>query len=473
MSVYKHPLGTVAELDDGAIEAFAASLDGALLLPDDDGYEDARTVWNGLINRYPALVVRANGPADVAAAVRFARETDLELSVRGGAHNQTGSAVVNQGLVIDLSEMDRIEVDPAARTARVGPGTRAEEVLAATQEHGLAFPTGSAGDVGIPGSTLGGGIGWIRRKYGLAVDALRSLEVVTADGEVRRASPDRNEDLFWAVRGGGGNFGVVTRFEFDLYEVGPLVQGLGVFYPAAAAADVLEAYREVTADAPPELTTTLLRGHVPNLPAIPDDLAGTDAIAVMGAYAGDPDAGAAAVAPLREVTEPLIDMSDPMPYELLHDLGTQLFPWGRKYAHRSAFVDDLSEDVLTVVREAVDDAPGPLDAVGVWHLGGNVGRGPASAFAWDDKEFMITAEANWESHDTPANLEWVRDTERRLRDAGAEGAYAGFVGVEEQEWEDWRAKAYGDSRDRLAAVKAEYDPENRFRHNVNVRPRDA
>lgn len=473
MSARKHPLGTVAELGEGSIESFATDLDGDLILPDDEEYEDARNVWNGLVNEYPAVVARVADASDVARAVRFAREHDLELSIRGGAHNQTGSAVVSQGVVVDLADMDRIDVDAEARVARVEPGTRAEDVLAATQRHGLATPTGSAGDVGIPGSTLGGGIGWIRRKHGLGIDALRSVEIVTPDGERRRASSDRNEDLFWAVRGGGGNFGVVTEFEFDLYEIGPMVQALGVFYPGDAADDVVETYRDVVADAPEELTTILIAGHVPNLPPIPDDLAGTDAVGVLGCYAGDPEDGAAVIEPLREIAEPLVDMSDLMPYEALHDLGTQMYPWGRKYTHRSVFVDELTDEITDIVLEETAAAPTPMSAIGVWSLGGNVGHGPDAAYAWDDKEYMITIEGNWEAFENRPTLDWAADVERALRREGATGAYSGFTGVEERNWEDWTEQVYGDSYDRLAEVKATYDPENVFSRNVTVDPDDA
>jgi len=469
MSGYSHPLGTVAGLPEDALGSLAAELDGDLVLPDDDGYRDARTPWNGLVNKYPAVVVRVANSDDVAAGIRFARTHDLELSIRGGAHNQTGSAFVDNGVVVDLSELDAVAVDPDEQTARVGPGTRAEDVLAETQEYGLAPPTGSAGDVGIPGSTLSGGIGWQRRANGLGIDALREVELVTADGEVVTASPDERADLFWAIRGGGGNFGVVTEFTFDLYEVGPIVGGLGIFYPAADAEAVFDAYSEFTADAPEEATTIMLHGEVPALPPVPDELAGQDAVAILGCYAGDPETGMELFAPLREVAEPLLDMSEPMPYELLHDLGTQMYPWGRNYSHRSVFVDDL-DDVLGVVEERSEDAPSELSAIGVWHLGGNVGHGPEAAYPWAEKEYLLTIEANWESVENSANLEWARETERLLRDAGAEGAYGGFTGVEEQSWEDWTEQVYGDSYDRLVDVKTEYDPENVFSQNVNVTP---
>jgi len=473
MSAEKHPLGTVAELAEQDVEEFAATLDGDLVLPDDDTYTDARNVWNGLVNKYPAVIARVRNATDVATAIQFARRNGLELAIRGGAHHQTGSALVNQGLVVDLSDMDRVDVDPDQQVATVEPGTRAEDVLAETQEYGLAPPTGSAGDVGIPGSTLSGGIGWMRRKNGLGIDALRSVEIVTPDGEVRTASPDQHEDLFWAVRGGGGNFGVVTDLEFDLYEVGPVVQALGVFYPADATDAALQTHREVVEDAPAEFTSILIRGEVPNLPPIPDDIAGTSAVGILGAYLGDHDAGKELIAPLREITDPLIDMSDEMPYEMLHDLGKQLYPWGRKYTHRSVFFDELTDDVHDVITEQMEAAPTTMDAIGVWPLGGNIGHGPDAAYPWDDKQYMVTIEGNWEELATAPNLEWARETERKLRSVGGEGAYAGFTGVEEQDWEDWSEQVYGPSYDRLAAVKNRYDPENVFQQNVNIDPNDA
>ena len=472
MSERKHPLGTVAELDEGAIKSLDDDLRGDLILPDNEEYEDARNVWNGLINKYPAVITRVKGATDVATAIQFARENDLEISIRGGAHHQAGSAIVNQGLVIDLEDMDGVHVDPEEKVARVEPGTRAEDVLSETQQHGLAFPTGSAGDVGIPGSTLGGGIGWMRRKNGLGIDALRSVELVTAEGELVKASPNQNEELFWAVRGGGGNFGVVTNFEFDLYEVGPMVQSLGIFYPYDLAEEVMETHRQVVEDAPEELTTILLSGHVPNLPPMPDELAGTDAVAMLGCYAGDPEKGAEVIEPLREIGEPLIDMSDMMPYEMLHDLGTQMYPWERKYTHRSVYVDDLSDEIHNVIVEQTEAAPTPMSAVGIWPLGGNIGHGGDYAYPWEDKQYMITVEGNWEDYQNQPTLDWAAETERKIREAGGEGAYAGFTGVEERSWENWVEQVYGDSYDRLAEIKAEYDPDNVFSQNVNIDPQE-
>lgn len=465
-----HPLGVVGALGEEAIGGLARDVQGELVLPDDGAYDGARDVWNGLINRYPAVIVRVADGTDVARAVGFAREHDLDLSVRGGAHDQAGSAIAENGVVVDLQRLDHVDVDPDAQVATVGSGAQTADVLSETQEYGLAPPTGSAGSPGMAGTTLGGGIGWIRRKHGLSVDALRRVEVVTADGTVRTATPDRNADLFWAVRGGGGNFGVVTEFEFDCYEVGPIVAGLSVFYPRAAATEVFEAFRGFAADAPPEATVICNYADVPAIPGMPPEHHGEEAVALIGCYAGDPEAGMEAFAPLRGVTDPLVDNSEPVPYEMLHELGTMLHPWGRKYVHRSVFVDDLTDEIHRCALERTDAAPGRMDGVGIWPMGDAVGSGPESAFAWGDKSHLLVVEAAWESHDSPAHLAWARETERRLRDLGGEGAYVGYVGVDEQEWEDWPRQAYGDSDDRLRAVKAEYDPENVFQHNVPLAP---
>jgi len=470
MSTRRHPLGTVAALGDDAVEGLGRGLDGDLILPDHEAYRDARDVWNGLINRYPAVVVRAAGGSDVARAIGFAREHDLPLSVRGGAHQQAGDAVVDNGLVVDLSTLTDITVDPDRRVATVGPGARTDAVLAATQEHGLAMPTGSAGCVGMAGTTLGGGVGWLRRKHGLSVDALRSMEVVTAAGDVIEVSPDSHADLFWAMRGGGGNFGVVTRFEFDLYEVGPIVGGLNVFYPAEMAPEVLRRYRGFAADAPPELTTIVNYGEIPAIPQMPTHLHGEAAIGLIGCYAGDPEAAMAATAPLRDLGDPLIDASDAIPYAALHEVGTLMHPWGRNYVNRSVFVDDLTEEVRELIVDRTEAAPGAMDGVGVWPMGGAVGSGADAAFAWPDERFLIVIEAAWEDTNTPAHVEWAQETDRLFREAGGEGAYAGYAGVEEADWEEWPRKVYGDSYDRLRSVKADYDPDNVFSHNINVEP---
>jgi|APHM01.1.fsa_nt_gi FAD/FMN-containing dehydrogenases len=468
--VRQHPLAVVGGLGEAAVGELARGLDGEIVGPDDEAYETARAVWNGLVEQYPALIVRVANAADVGRAVGFATDHDLAVSVRSAGHQQAGDAVVDEGVVVDLGELDTVEVDPEREVAVVEPGNTTADALAATQEHGLAFPTGSAGSPGVAGTTTGGGIGWIRRECGLAVDALRRVEVVTADGTVRTATASENEDLFWAVRGGGGNVGVVTEFEFDLASVGPVVGGLNVFYPRSEADAVFDAFRSFCVDAPTAATAICNYTEIPAVPGMPPEHHGEPAVGLIGCFAGDPDRGVEVFSPLREVADPLVDNTGPVPYEKLHEMGTMLHPPGRNYVHRSVYVDELTDELGETLTDRVEDAPGPLDGVGIWPLGGAVGDSPSSAFAWDDRSHLLVVEAAWESHDTPAHLRWARDTERAIRELGGEGAYAGYLGVEEQPWEDWASQAFGDNRDRLRTVKARYDPENVFGGSLSVAP---
>lgn len=455
-----HPLVTLGALGEAAVGEFAAEIEGELHTPDGEGYDDARRVWNGLVNEYPALIVRVAGPADVARALGFAREHDLSLSVRSGGHGQAGDAVASNGLVVDLGGLDRVEVDPEARVVTVGPGASTADLLAATTEHGLATPTGSAGSPGVGGTTLHGGIGWLRGEHGLSVDAVRRLEVVTPDGERRTATPEREPDLFWALRGGSGGVGVVTELEFELHEVGRdgLVAGLSVFYPRADADAVVERFRAFHDDGPAAATVICNYGEVPPLPGMPPEHHGEPAVGLIGCHTGpDPEAAMAELAPLRAAAEPLVDRSEPMPYAALHEIGTLLHPSGRKYSHRSAFVDGLTDDVHELALERTAAAPGPADGVGVWPLGDAVGSGPPSAVPWTDREHLVVVEAAWEGHDSPAHLEWARETERLLREAGATGAYAGYAGADEPAPPE---TVYGEHRDRLAELERRYDPAN-------------
>lgn len=463
------------QLSGDDVAAFAMSLRGEVVSPDDGTYDETRTVWNGLIDKRPTLIVRCQGAADVAKGLEFAADHRLPFSVRGGAHHQSGSSMVDDGLVLDLSEMTHVHVDPEERVANVGPGCRVRDVLIESQHYGLATPTGSAGDVGIPGSTLGGGIGWMRRKHGLGIDALRSVDVVTPSGELVTASEDEHEDLFWAVRGGGGNFGVVTNLEFELYEVGPIVAGLGVFYPGEQAEEVLEAYRKATVEAPNEVTTLALNTHVPGLPPLPDELVGEETVAVLGCYVGDIEEGMEALQPYRELAdEPLLDMSEPMPYMLLHQLGTMMFPDGRNYCHRSCFVDELSDEVTDAIADHTKKAESPHSGVGVWQMGGAISDVGTDEMAYPhrDAEYMVLVEANWDDGDDDAHLTWARDGDDLFRSLGGYGAYGGFTGVSQQDGESFPNRVYGDNFDRLAEIKARYDTSNTFNQNVNVAPAD-
>ncbi|KAB1197859.1 MULTISPECIES: FAD-binding oxidoreductase [Haloferax] len=467
---------TNGQVTDEAVSDFATSLRGEVVSQADDSYDEARSVWNGLVDAYPTLIVRCRGSADVAKGVEFATTHDLPFSVRGGAHNQTGSSMVEEGIVLDLAGIDHVRVNPEEQVAQVGAGCRARDALIETQHYGLAMPTGSAGDVGIPGSTLGGAIGWMRRKHGLGIDALQSVDVVTPNGELVTASESENEDLFWAVRGGGGNFGVVTNFEFELYEVPPIVAGLGIFYPGDDATEVFENYRKVTADAPDEVTTIALNSHVPDLPPMPEELVGKDAVAVLGCYIGDdPEEGMEALQPFRELAdESLLDMSEPMPYLMLHQLGTMMFPEGRNYCHRSCFVDDLSDDLIDAILDHTEAAESNLSGVGVWQMGGAISDvdSDATAYPHRDAEYMITVEANWDDGDDDANIEWTREGDDLLRSLGGYGAYGGFTGVVARESENVPERVYGENLERLADIKARYDASNDLDKNVNVAPAD-
>jgi len=463
-----HPLAVVDGLNQESIRGVAVRLDGELILPDDEAYDEARDVWNGLINQYPVIVIQAANATDIAIGIEFAQEHDLPLSVRAGGHEQSGSAVAENGVVLDLGAIDHVDIDADRQIATVGPGNTTADALAATQEHGLAFPTGSAGSPGVAGTTMGGGIGWIRRKHGLAVDALRSVELVTTNGDIQRVSADDHPDLFWGVRGGGGGLGIVTKFEFNCYEVGPVVGGLTVFYPLTAAEKVFKAFDEFTTNAPQEATVICNYTEIPAVPGMPPALHGEKAVALIGCYAGNPERGMELFAPLRQVTEPLVDNSEPVPYEMLHELGTMLHPWGRKYVHRSAFVETLTDGLQTFIRDRVEAAPGPMDGIGIWQMGGAIGSGPSSAYPWTEKPYLVVIEGAWESHDSPAHLTWARETEHELRERGAEGAYAGYLGIEEQSWENWAEQAYGEHNDRLRTLKQDYDPEGLLDQKVEL-----
>ncbi|MWG34249.1 FAD-binding oxidoreductase [Halomarina oriensis] len=456
---------------ESLVSELRAAVDGDVVTPSDAAYEEACSLWNGAVEKRPALVVRAVSTDDVSTAVTFAREQGLPLGVRGGGHHVTGSALVDDGLVVDLSGMTGVSIDPDARVARVGPGARVSDVLDPAQEYGLAPIVGSAAQNGIAGSTLGGGIGWLRRAHGLGVDHLRAVELVTVEGTVLRASPEENPDLFWGVRGGGPNFGVVTAFEFDLVEVGPEVMIAQVVYPADAADDVLRRFREWSEDAPREATTLVVVMHVPPLAMVPPEAHGAPVVMVFSVYAGAVEDGERALAPLRELGEPLMDMSGPMPLAAVHEVARDLFPDGRRYAWHSLYADDLSEDVVDVVTDAFADAPSLESELGIWHLGGAIRDvdEDGTAFGYRDAEFMITVDAAWDDPEADTeNRAWAERHWEALGPHCVDGSYPGFPGPVDAE--ERGRMAYGENYDRLAALKATYDPENLLRSNVNVEP---
>jgi FAD/FMN-containing dehydrogenase len=455
--------------DEERVAAFRDRLHGSVLQPGDGGYDEARTVFNAMIDKYPSYVAKCTGAADVMAAVEFARDTGIPLSVKGGGHNFAGTAVVDDGLVIDCSPMDSVRVDPDARRAWVGPGATWADVDHETQAFGLATTGGIVSDTGVAGLTLGGGQGYLARKHGLTVDNLVGADVVTADGELVHASASENEDLFWALRGGGGNFGVVTSFEFDLHPVGPEVLGGPVFHPYADAREALEFYREFTADAPDDLACYGLFARVPPEEPFPEAYQGEPAFAFAVCYAGPVDAGEEVLAPLRAFGDPIVDAVQPMPYAALQSAFDDGSPEGHRWYSKAHYLRDIPDGAIDAMLEYTDPFPGPLTQVALEPLGGAMGRidADATAFAHRDARYSFGIWPGWADPDRDEELiAWAREFHEAMAPY-ADGVYANYLDRDEG---DRVETAYGDNYDRLAEVKAEWDPGNLFDSNQNVAP---
>ncbi len=447
---------------------------GELIDPDHPDYDDARAIWNGGVDRRPWLIARCCGTADVAAAVRYARHRRLEIAVRGGGHNVAGTAVCDGGIVIDLSAMRAVSVDPVERTALVQGGALWGDVDHETQAHGLATPGGIVSHTGVGGLSLGGGIGWLMRKHGLTVDNLMEAEVVTAAGDIVRASARKHPDLFWALRGGGGNFGVVSTFRFALHPVGPTVVAGPVFWAAEDTADVLRRYREFLDDAPDELGTIVRLGTVPPLPAIAEDLHFRPAVAVGSCYAGPVEDGERAVRALREFGAPLVDLLGPTLY-VDHQSGIDdTVPHGWHYYWKATDLTGLSDEVIDVVAEHAYRAVSPRSYAAMFHQGGAVRRAArdATAYPGRDVDHNIIVDAVWlpeeEATVRAPETAWAQAFLAALEPHRA-GVYVNFLDADD---DTGRVReAYGDDTyRRLAKVKAKYDPDNVFHHNKNIQP---
>jgi FAD/FMN-containing dehydrogenase len=447
---------------------------GMVVAPDHHGYDAARTVWNGVVDRRPRLIARCCGTADVAAAVRFARERDLEIAVRGGGHNVAGTAVCDGGIVIDLSAMRAVSVNPVDRTCLVQGGALWGDVDHETQAHGLATTGGIVSHTGVGGLSLGGGIGWLMRRHGLAVDNLVEAEVVTAEGEIVRASAGDHPDLFWALRGGGGNFGVVSAFRFALHRVGPTVVAGPVFWAAEDTINVLRFYREFLTDAPDELGTIIRLGTVPPLPVVDKDLHFRQAIAVVTCYAGPIEDGEGAVRALRQFGTPLVDLIGPTSY-VDHQCGIDgTVPHGWHYYWKGTNLAVLSDEAIDVVAEHAYETTSPRSYAAIFHMGGAVARAPreATAYPGRDVQHTMSIDAVWlPEHDEAvraAETAWARSFFAALQPHHA-GVYVNFLDSDDDT--SRVREAYGDDTyRRLAVVKATYDPENVFHHNMNIRP---
>jgi FAD/FMN-containing dehydrogenase len=457
-----------------AFDELGRSFRGELLVPASAGYDAARSIWNGAIDRRPACIARCTGVADVVAAVRFARDHELEIAVRGGGHNVAGTAVCDDGLVIDLSTMRAVSVDLASRTAQVQGGALWGDVDHETQAHGLATTGGIVSHTGVAGLTLGGGIGFLMRKHGLTVDNLLAAEVVTADGGIVQASADEHPDLFWALRGGGGNFGVVTSFRFALHPLGPTVLAGPVFWAADDTADVLRFYRDFAAEAPDELGTVVRLGTIPPLPVIPDELHWRPAIAVACCYAGTTEDGGRAVRPLRRFGKPLVDLLAPSPYVDFQSGIDGTVPHGWHYYWKGTNLAGLSDDAIAVVAEHAYAAGSPRSYAALFHIGGAVARVPhdATAYAGRGAAHTMSIDAVWRPGESGehavAETAWARRFFGALEPHRA-GVYVNFLDSDD---DSARVReAYGDRiYPRLAEVKAAYDPDNVFHHNKNIQP---
>jgi FAD/FMN-containing dehydrogenase len=447
---------------------------GDVIAHDHDGYDDARAVWNGTVNRRPRLIARCSGTADVAAAVRFARDRDLEIAVRGGGHNVAGTAVCDDGIVIDLTAMRAVTVDPLERTARVQGGALWSDVDHQTQRHGLATTGGTVSHTGVGGLTLGGGIGWLMRKHGLTVDNLVEAEVVTAEGDIIRPSANDHPDLFWALRGGGGNFGVVSSFRFTLHPLGPTVMAGPVFWAAEDTTDVLRFYREFVTDAPDGLGNVIRLGTIPPWPAVTEELHFQPAIAVASCYAGPVEDGERAIRALRQFGTPLVDLVRPTRYVDHQSSIDDTVPHGRHYYWKATDLTGMSDEVIDIVAEHAYGATSPRSYAAIFHMGGAVAGAPrgATAYPGRDVEHNIIIDAAWlpdqDNTVRASETAWARKFLDALQPHRA-GVYVNFLDSDDDT--SRVREAYGDDTYwRLAEVKAKYDPENVFHNNKNIQP---
>jgi len=444
---------------------------GQLLKPKDQGYDRARRVFNAMIDRRPCLIAQCTNPKDVARVVDFARERHLLLSVRGAGHNVAGFAVCDGGVVIDLSLMKHISVNAEARTVRVEAGTTWGEVTDALQPHGLAATGGYVSVTGVSGLTLGGGLGWLARKHGLAIDNLLSAEVVLADGRLVNASAGENADLYWAIRGGGGNFGIVTSFTFQAHPAGTVLGGI-VVHPFAAATSVLRRWREFEESAPEELTEGAMLFHFGNDPAVPQPLRGAKVVAAGGVYAGAAEEGEKVLAPLRAFGPPVADLFQPMPYSAAQRMADFLWPPGLLNYWKSCFLENLSDAAIRVITDFFSRVPSAHTVVVLESLGHSaIQRVPEAATAFVSRRYpfnFVVTSAWSDAADTEKNILWTRQFFEAMAPFAAKASYVNYIG---DEGVDGVRAAYGDEKlARLAALKTKFDPTNLFRMNQNVMP---
>lgn len=451
-----------------AIDALSASVQGQVLQSHDQGFDEHRRVWNGSIDRRPALIVRCAGVTDVAAAVAFAREHGLLTAVRGGGHSFPGFSTCDGGIVIDLGPMKGIDVDTEARTVRAEAGVLLGEIDRRTQPHGLGVPAGIVSHTGIAGLTLGGGLGWQQRKYGLSIDNLLAASVVTVDGDLIRASEEENTDLFWGLRGGGGNFGVVTSFEFRLNPVGPHVMAGPVFWTMDDAPHVLRFYRDWIHDCPDELTTIVVQRRLPALATVPRDLVGKRVIAIVGSFTGSIDAGQQAMRPLKGFGRPLLDLCEPKPFLAHQGMFDESYRAGCWYYVRSCDVAELTDDVIDIVVEHGRSIESTVSSMALWQMGGAIARVGDDETAFHGRQAGFTFNINGNTR-TAEGFDDERAWARSYWSALAPHHTSVYVNFLMEEGHDRIRDAYGiEKYDRLKALKGAYDPTNLLRLNQNI-----
>jgi FAD/FMN-containing dehydrogenase len=456
------------------LDELSSAFRGVLLRPGDRGYDEARLVWNGMFDRHPAVIARCTSPQDVIAAIRFARSHDLPVAVRGGAHSASGHATCDGGIVIDLSPMKRIEVDPDARIARADAGLTWAEFDAATQEHGLAVTGGRFSTTGIAGLTLGSGSGWLERRCGLTADNLESVRIVTAAGELLTASAEENAELFWGIRGGSGNFGVVTTFVYRLHEVGPMIYGGLLMAAPERAGEIMRFVSDYMPDAPDDLGGGVAFINAPPEPFVPAELQLQPVVGIVICWSGDHEEGERVVAPIREVAQPVIDMVQPMPYTALQSMLDAGAPHGIRGYFKAEFMEELDDGAIQKLAEAGARRAGPMAQLLMEPMRGAISRVPDddTALGRRDVRWCYHALAMWMESDPAseqAHVSWARSLADEMRPHATEGVYLNYISDDEG---NARVRStYGEAKyDRLVALKDRYDPDNVFRLNQNIRP---
>ncbi len=457
-------------INSASIELFKNNLQGPLLVPGENGYDEARSVWNGMIDRLPALIACCESVHDVIASVHFAKENGLVISVKGGGHGVAGKAVCEDGLMIDLSHMNSVSVDSVAQTARVGPGAKLGDLDKETQKYNLFTTGGIVSTTGVAGLTLGGGIGYLARKFGLTLDNLLSVDMVTAQGELVHCDQKENIDLFWALRGGGGNFGVVTSFEYQLHEQNPEILAAQIFYPMEDARQVMHAYRDLMAQAPDELAGYALVVNLPPVEPFPPELQGTPAFFLLACYSGDHDEGRKLLEPLQELGNPILAAINPMPYVTLQQNFDPGVPKGQRYYWKHHMFREISDDAINTFLDFAENIKGPFTLLGFEPLGGAIARVNAedTAFIGRDANFALGIWTGWaDPGEDEEIIGWAREFYQAMKPYAIGSAYSNYL---DQDDEAQTKAAYGRNYQRLQSIKAKYDPDNFFSQNFNIEP---